>query len=154
MKSQSRRFCVFMLTILLLMNVVIACGKRLPQAKGQKKDEKTILLENLKGKIQAKGVYIPWRERGKDGKPINVLSLKAKEALFDKEGLNQEITLKDVQAKVFREGKPAANLIAKQMIADKSSGFVKASGGVTVHSLQKSARYGDQSRKCALESPN
>ncbi|HZT43103.1 MAG TPA: hypothetical protein VFA07_13120 [Chthonomonadaceae bacterium] len=93
---------------------------------------------DLPGKITGTGFHIPITRRdpkNPNGPPIPILTADAQSGTLQNEGDNPATFLEGVRARLFRNGKPAADLFAPQMTYDRSKKTVIATGGVKLVSL-------------------
>jgi|SRR5579871_1575119 len=98
---------------------------------------------DLPGKITGTGFHIPITKRdpkNPNGPPIPVLTADAQSGDIQNQGASPGIFLRGVRARIFREGKPAADLMAPQMTYDRSHKTVIATGGVRMASLPAPAQ--------------
>ncbi len=114
------------------------CGKKPPvktsaQKKAAPKDAA------VPGSIRGEGWRITWRSRtGKNPNRLAppVLTGVAKRGEIGGDEENPALKLQEFRAKLYSDGKPAADLLAPEVTADEEGREVLATGGVTVIALK------------------
>jgi hypothetical protein len=127
---------VFGALALLILLAGAGCGKP-KQSAEETPDRKKRELE-LPGQVSGKGWHIPWRMRDPkhpNGPPIPVLIADAKSGVLTNDEENPTVLLRDVRARLFRNGKHTADIAAPEVTADQKERLVIGRGGVTFVSL-------------------
>jgi hypothetical protein len=92
---------------------------------------------NLPGAITGSGWHIQWRERNpkRPEKPLRVLEAVAQTGeLADQDDTNT-MRLREVRARLYRNGQAAADIQAPQLTANQRDRILVGTGGVTLTSL-------------------
>jgi hypothetical protein len=112
------------------------CGKKPTQVAEKPKTEKKA-QDELPGRVRGKGWRIFWRanDQNPNAKPLPVLIADAEQGELINEDEVPSMRLKEVKAKLFREGAHAANVEAAQIDADRQNRKVVGTGGVVLRSL-------------------
>jgi hypothetical protein len=126
---------------LLLCLVVVfftGCGKPRTTAKPKEAEKEAVPIEQLKGAVTGTKWHLPWSVRNpKDpnGKPVRVMLADAELGAMKNDDGNMRVHLQQVKARLFRDGKPAAYVEARQISANRKERIIVGTGNVIVHSL-------------------
>lgn len=131
-RSMGRVRYAVTLSVLLL----VGCGRLpAPMAGGAQ----TVNVKTpLPGGVRGRGWHIPWREADPThpkGPQRTVFVADAEEGEMTDPGDHLTLHLNGVRARLFRAGRPAADLIAQHVVTDRQSRIVHASGSVKIVSL-------------------
>src|SRR5689334_12779162 len=90
------------------------------------------------GKVSGKGWYLPYYiqdPKRPNGPPMPVFIAEAKTGEILRKAGNPEIVMHEVQARLFQQGRYAADVRAARIRANQQDRQVYATGGCTVRSL-------------------
>ena len=123
----------------LLLVAVGGCAGVKPPAKPKPADAKVKKPAKSEqfGKLTGRGWHIPWYTRdpkNPNGPLIPVLIADAKEGAIINTA-KATLQLRDVQARMFRNGIQSADIIAPNVTANQSESVFVGTGGVTVRSI-------------------
>ena len=118
--------------------ILLAGGCRKPKTgAGETPDKKKNGLE-LPGRVSGKGWHIPWRMRdpkNPNGPPIPVLIADARSGVLTNDEENPTVLLRDVRARLYRNGKHTADIAAPEVTANQKERRIVGRGGVTFVSI-------------------
>lgn len=120
---------------------IAGCGKspsRQTAAKMKAKDAKEGARTPLPVSVAGTDWHIPWRvpdPKNPNGPTVPVFIADARQGTIENEDNETTVLLKEVQARLYRDGVHTANIVAPQMTANESERVVVGSGGCTITSL-------------------